>query len=277
MNIQEYIESGILEAYVLDALSPTERKEVEAVVSAYPELQEELQAISSAMVSLAETGAMELPKDLKERIWDEISGVMDAPSEKPKPAPAVAARPAVPLPASRPNWQRAAVWAAVAVSVLTNFLLLSQKNKLVTRQVALQHKVDSLQEQQQYLASVVADYDKEREMLADTSMEAVLMKTMQPGHPMAATVYWSRKKGDTYLSIQKLPPPPQGKQYQMWVIQNGKPVSMGVIPDGLVTRGGMARLDMEVTNGQAFAISLEKEGGSPTPTMDQIQVMGKPS
>jgi len=68
-----------------------------------------------------------------------------------------------------------------------------------------------------------------------------------------------------------------GKQYQMWVIQDGKPVSMGVIPDELVIQGGMTKLEMQVTNGQAFAISLEKTGGSPVPTMEQIQVLGKAS
>jgi len=30
-----------------------------------------------------------------------------------------------------------------------------------------------------------------------------------------------------------------------------------------------------VTNGEAFAITLEKEGGSPVPTMQNLYVLGK--
>jgi anti-sigma-K factor RskA len=30
-----------------------------------------------------------------------------------------------------------------------------------------------------------------------------------------------------------------------------------------------------ITSAQAFAVTLEKEGGSPSPTMDQMYVMGK--
>jgi len=248
-------------------------------IAQYPELAAEVKAIEEGMLAFAQTGAENPPAFLKEQIWDAIVHEQTAvvvPPGKNEEEPGDKVRPFTVAP-SKPSWQRAAMWAAVVVSVLTNFILLSQKNKLQEEQVVLQQKVDSIHEQQQYLAGVVATYNKERDMLADTSMQAVLMKTMQPGHPMAATVYWSKQKGETYLAVQKLPPPPSGKQYQMWVIQDGKPVSMGVIPDEVVIQGGMTKLDMHLTNGQAFAISLEKAGGSPTPTMEQIQVLGKAS
>jgi anti-sigma-K factor RskA len=35
------------------------------------------------------------------------------------------------------------------------------------------------------------------------------------------------------------------------------------------------KINVKVTSGEAFAISLEKEGGSPVPTMQNIYVMGK--
>ena len=64
-----------------------------------------------------------------------------------------------------------------------------------------------------------------------------------------------------------MPMPEKGKQYQLWVIQDGKPVSMGVIDNNLVANAGMMyKIPMQVKGGQAFAISLEKEGGNPTPT-----------
>src|SRR5690606_10543610 len=125
------------------------------------------------------------------------------------------------------------------------------------------------------LQKVAENARKENEMLADTAMQAVVMKTMLPANPMAATVYWDKAKGEIYLAGQKMPAPPPGKQYQMWVIQNGAPVSMGVIPDDVVTSGMITKLPMQITDGQAFAISLEKEGGNPTPT--EVQVLGKPS
>ena len=39
MNIKEYIASGILEAYLLDEVTPQERMEVERLLARYPELK----------------------------------------------------------------------------------------------------------------------------------------------------------------------------------------------------------------------------------------------
>ena len=75
--------------------------------------------------------------------------------------------------------------------------------------------------------------------------------------------------------LDGLPQPPKGMQYQLWVMQDGKPVDMGVLPNSIANTPAMQKVNMSVTSGQAFAISLEKEGGSPTPTMQNIYVMGK--
>lgn len=270
VDTKEYIESGILEAYVLDALTPEEKLRVARDIAQHPELAAEVRAIEEGMLAFAQAGAGQPPAFLKDHIWDAIA------REQEGARPQTNVRPLSPGTA-KPSWQRAAIWAAFLVSILTNFMLLSQRNKLKEERTAMQLQMDTVKRQQQFLADAVANYTREKEMLADTAMQPVIMKTMQPGHPMAATVYWSRQKGETYLVIQKMPPPPSGMQYQMWVIQDGKPVSMGVLSDDIVVPGAITRLPMQVTSGQAFAISLEKEGGSPTPTMEQIQVMGKPS
>ena len=57
VDVKAYIESGILEAYVLDALSPSERVEVETHISQHPELAAEVAEIESAMQSYAEAHA----------------------------------------------------------------------------------------------------------------------------------------------------------------------------------------------------------------------------
>lgn len=267
MNTRVYIESGILEAYVLDALTPGEKLEVEANIALYPELATELKAIEEGMLAFAEAGAQAPPADLKEKIWDSILLEKEERSN---------VRPFVPQPTPKQvYWQRAAIWITLIGSLVANYILWSRNDKIEQQQVAMNQQMDSLKQERFRLSRLAENSRKEDEMLADTSMQAVVMKTMQPGHPMAATVYWSKDNGDIYLTIQKLPPPPAGKQYQLWVIQGGSPVSMGVIPNDVVTDGLITKLPMQVTNGQAFAISLEKEGGNPTPT--EVQVLGKPS
>lgn len=274
MNIKEYIESGILEAYIFDALTDEQRAEVEANIALYPELKEEVIALENSLLSLAEATSVQPPAFMQEQIWNALP--QDA--SETRPSSSSVPNKTIELPASpKPAWQRAAIWIALGSSVLLNFMLWSQRNTVTEEQLALQSQMDSVREQQQQLASLISDYRKEMDMMADTNMQTIVMKSIVPGHPMAATVYWNKAKGETYLAMKKLPMPPKGMQYQMWVIQDGKPVSMGVLPNEMADDNTVALLPMSVTNGQAFAISLEKEGGSPTPTAENIYVLGKTS
>jgi mannose-6-phosphate isomerase-like protein (cupin superfamily) len=59
MNIQEYIASGILEAYVLGIASEEERREVERIAALHRELKAELDTIAVAMEKRAFENAVE--------------------------------------------------------------------------------------------------------------------------------------------------------------------------------------------------------------------------
>jgi anti-sigma-K factor RskA len=280
VNVREYIESGILEAYVLDALSADEHAAVAANISLYPELAEEVATIEAAVAQYAETTAIEPPLHLQEEIWHKIEkNYQDTPQNNLPPDSVHASKTISLNNVGRRDvgWQRAAVWVALAGSLLVNIMLWSQRNAGKGNEAALAMRLDTMQKQQLRLASLVQNYEKARQMMADTGMQTIVMHTIQKGHPMAATIYWEKRTGAAYVSIDKLPLPPKGMQYQMWVMQNGKPVDMGVIANDLVASAGMDKVNMNVNDGQAFAISLEKEGGSPTPTMENIYVMGKVS
>lgn len=285
MDIKAYIESGILEAYVLGGLSEAERASVEADIALYPELLREVEAIEAAMENYAASTPIEPPAHLQEQIWSAIQvqqradansthdGVPPVQQPVAEPAPKVVAFEPPAEQAPKMSWQRAAVWAAVAVSVLTNFMLLSQRNKINDEKAAMTARLDSMQAQQSNMLAKVEAYEKGRSMLADTGMKTVVMRSAQPGKDMTGMVFWSKGTGETYLTIHHMPMPEKGKQYQLWVIQEGKPVSMGVISNDLVANAGMMlKVPMQVQNGQAFAISLEKEGGNPTPT--EVMIVG---
>jgi len=272
VDIKEYIESGILEAYALGALTEKERGEVDANVALYPELADELSAIEGAMQHFVEATAQDPPAYVQENIWDAIQ--QQSTVNETATAPRI-----IPLNSTdgtnNINWQRAAILIALVGSMVVNFILWSQRNNAHDEQLALQQNIDSLKKQQQNLALQVEHFNKLNEMTADTAMQTIVMQSMVKGHPMAATIYWSKGNGDAYLTANSLPMPPAGMQYQMWVIQDGKPVSMGVLPNKIVDNTTMQKLAMNVKTGQAFAISLEKEGGNPTPT--QVYVLGKVS
>ena len=107
------------------------------------------------------------------------------------------------------------------------------------------------------------------------SMPGMKMAAMQgtanaPG--ALATVYWDTTTKDVYMMINNLPQPASDKQYQLWALINNQPVDLGVFE----MRQQRLLVKMKnVQNAQAFAITLEPRGGSPSPTMSAMYVMGK--
>lgn len=72
MDIKAYIESGILENYVLGILNETEENEVRTMSNRYPAIQEELEEIEGALAAYALLHAVELPSDLKTKVIEPI-------------------------------------------------------------------------------------------------------------------------------------------------------------------------------------------------------------
>ncbi len=71
-DIKQYIESGILELYVLDNLTPEEKLDVERYAISYPEIQKELNEISAAIESFAELNAIEPNENLRSTILNQL-------------------------------------------------------------------------------------------------------------------------------------------------------------------------------------------------------------
>ena len=67
--------------------------------------------------------------------------------------------------------------------------------------------------------------------------------------------------GDAALVVRKLPPAPSGKDYEIWVFENGVPKAAGVFE-----KPGVAMLSQRVEPGQTVAVTLEPDGGLDAPS-----------
>lgn len=288
MTTKEYIESGNLEAFVLGALTPQEEAQVLADIARYPELAKEVAAIEEALLNYAASEAMVPHVHLKDKIWDSIQSSVKKEANNNVELPPVVnnagigsnninkTMPLSPL-VRDTQWRYAAIWVALAGSVALNGIFWLQNSKQKQQFTAQAVQLDKIVEEQKSLAQVVDNYKKNKEMMSDTGMQTIVMHTIVKGHPMAATLYWHKEKSEAYVMIDGLPKPPKGMQYQLWVIQAGKPVDMGMMPVDMAGTANIQKVVKQVASGEAFAISLEKAGGSPTPTAENIYVLGKTS
>ena len=99
---------------------------------------------------------------------------------------------------------------------------------------------------------------------ADPSMPRITMGGMNEAKDAATLVIWDPNKHMVQLSSKNLPAVPSDKDLQLWAIVDGKPVDLGLISmnaDGVVIEKEIP----ELTNPQAFAVTLETKGGNPQP------------
>lgn len=106
----------------------------------------------------------------------------------------------------------------------------------------------------------------------------VPLKSTLDGKDYLGNVYWDQASQSIYFDITNLPHTPKGCTYQLWALINGNPVDAGII-DCHTTDLQLAKTlegfinDNKAVNG--FAVTLEKEGGSPVPTLDKMYLYGE--
>ena len=252
MNVQEYISGGIIESYVLGLASEEERSEFEKMCEQYSEVLQARIAFELSLEKEAKQNAIEPPADLKEKIFDAI-----------QPMGRIVNMSSTPV--KRSKWLKYAV--AACLVLLAGSLYWN---------ISLYNKNKKLQSEFDNTAAKLNDMKNDARILQQNpNVKMAAMTGLEASPQSFATVYWDTTSKDVYLLINNLPKPASDKQYQLWALLNGKPIDAGMIDNEYFIRQNKLLIRMKNMQGaQAFAITLEKKGGSPTP-QGSMYVMGK--
>ncbi|MFN4363861.1 anti-sigma factor [uncultured Chryseobacterium sp.] len=268
MNTKEYISSGIIESYILGLASPEEAGILECVMKNNAEVKAAFEEAQKTLEDLATAQAVTPPDDLRTKIWNKIQQEQN----DEEPSPVVSAD----IPAAKPqeeiriqgnnNWKVYAVAASVLflISVAGNIFWMSDqaKTKQEIARISTEKKNQDLAMQKM---------NQKMEMISNPDMKMVMLKGVEKHTDSKAMVFWDTKTKEVYLNADSLPKAPEGMQYQLWAIEDGKPVNAGMYTEDKDSKIALAN----IPKAQAFAITLEKQGGSPVPTMENMYVMGE--
>ncbi len=270
MNIQEYISSGILEAYILGTLSEEENEQVSKEVAAHPELKKELKAIEEALYKYAQSHSKNPPQTLKEKLLNKIDEeegeVVYLPEQKSSVFYYLAAASIIVAIFSASFaiyfWSK---WKQAEQQILA----MEQENATVAQNVNLVNKLQAeVRTREVYISSL----QKDLTVALDSGTHIVPLKGLPLSPTASAVVLWNATSHDVFIDVKSLPTPPSDKQYQLWALHNGKPVDAGVFD---VSDSVNLQRVKNIEAAQAFAVTLEKKGGSPSPTMEAMYLMGK--
>ncbi len=243
--------------------SPEETQVVHEHLDRFPELEQDLKETEIALENYALSNSTKPSSSVKEKLFNQLFSGNE--NKQVNEAPVVSMNKKYPIPLFYKSIA-AAVFILLIGSMVLNYTYFNKyhkaQNALDVAQQQLQQKEESNEAMSHDLEVVTNKY----------AMPVVLNGT--PNSPDAlAKIFWMKNTGQVYVDPTNLPKVPSGMQYQLWGIVDGKPVSGGMIE----TSKGIYHIQKMNSFGKvdAFAITLEKAGGSPTPTMDQMIVSAK--
>jgi len=273
VDTRAFIESGILESYILGNCTTEERQQVECMARIFPDVHKELEAVQKSFEQFILSNKVDPPSHVKARIVEAIE------KEEQLSARQTEAR-VIPintkLSSGKKSGSALLIAASVAIIIISGIMLynLNEKNERLSAQLnQLQDEQQENKAKYEQLAQRFENVNRHLVVLTDPHELKVTMKGTALSPQSVASVFWNQNSKEVFLAAQSLPEPPAGKQYQLWGIVNGTPVDLGVF-DVSKTSEFLIQQMKKVEGATTFAVTLEKAGGSPVPTLDQMYAAG---
>jgi anti-sigma-K factor RskA len=256
VNLQDYIASGIIESYVMGLAGESERAEFEQLCAQYPELVAQRRKFEEKLEQYASDHAELPPPEVKVKIFEAISNPPKIITMENSKGPRNA------------GWLRfvAAASIVLLIGMFVLYYQTSQQNKdLTSTNSRLKEKLDTTQ-------SILDQIVKEESFVRDPNTTVVNMVGTKVAPKSSANVYWDSTSTSVYLVVKNMPKLPSDQQYQLWALIDNEPKDLGVFD----ATDDKVILKMKNTRkAHAFAITIEQKGGSPSPTLQKMQSLGK--
>ncbi len=248
LSLNEILNSGLLELYVLGQLNDADTKLIEEARSKFPELEHEIFAIETALYRYDNIHQVEPSKNVLPTI---LAGIKSesAPTEKQT---------------VRGNSSWIAATLILGLGLLSSLFFnynqsksIHQNNDLHTQQIKkCEEEKKIAQDDQLMMASML-----------DLNARKIIASPTDKYPETSLVIYSNEEQKKNYLQIDKLPPLADNQSYQLWSLKgDNAPVPLDVFetPDGKF-------LELQfVDDTNAYAITIEPKGGKDTPTLENL-------
>jgi len=281
MIAQELISSGKLELYVAGVLSEREMAHVAVVAMEYPEVALEIEKIEQVMIEFLSPAEFRMDETDREKEIDTILDKIHADSKLNGGYAFAASAP----PGARVRKMNSLPFNLAVAALLIGLVIATGLTILFgARDAHLSKEVAALKSKEQGL---VSNNERFQDTLSHMQqqvniMRNILTKRIQltnvagnkiTGQDNYMLVYWNPQSKKLLLVDANLPNLDAQQQYQLWALYDGKPIDAGVFDYKNLQVSSSFQKD--IPNAQAFAVTVEPKGGSKSPTLSNLCMMGK--
>ncbi|MEO1010374.1 MAG: anti-sigma factor [Bacteroidota bacterium] len=243
-KIRIFLDSDLLEKYLLDNVTELEAQRVERYIAMYPEVRNTYNELQENLESFAKLHALKTPEGLKERILSRVKAENT----------------------NRKRFYRYAI-AASFVAVLfagASYFFWNQNKSLQEENTIVNNRIKDLEED---MRQELEDVRNQFIVLNNPQTKKYRVKGNQKAKELKAVAYINPVKRLSYINVEKLPHLPEDQCFQMWAEVNGKMVNLGIIKEAADQEKLLA---LPYADNAMGYITIESKGGTQTPTVANI-------
>lgn len=218
-KLQIFMDSGLLDKYILGTTTPDENLEVESYIAEFPEVKAEYERLQDNLEILAKATTVEAPHYILNEILKEITE--DAPVIKMHSTPTH----------RRTPWFSIAASIAAFIFAGTTFLLYEQNVSLLQEnQVVVEEIFDlrsDIEENNNRLENVMHEFMK----LNNPETEKYVLRGNSRAKDLKTVAYINAVDKTSMIDVVSLPKLPENQTYQIWAELQDRMVNLGILDE----------------------------------------------
>ncbi|MBT8394759.1 MAG: anti-sigma factor [Flavobacteriaceae bacterium] len=249
-DLYSFLESGLLEKYVVGDTNDAENNIVENFISEYPEVQSKYELLQDNLEIISKLNAVDAPKD-------SLNFILNSLDENK-------------VIHFHTHTKRVSIWYSIAASAAAilfattaAFFFLQNQQLIDENQVVVEEIFDlrsDIENNNSKLESVMKQFMR----LNNPETEKYIIRGNRRAKNLKTVAYINPKEKTSMIEVVSLPQLPEEQCYQMWAQLQDKMVNLGILD--------AANTDLRTIpyteNALGFEITIEPKGGNETATIE---------
>lgn len=252
MDKERFLQSGLLEQYVLGLTTEEENEEVQRYARAFPEIQSEISMLQSAVKQYAE---------------EQIGAPKVNSSKVPHSIPKTTATNVQQQPASQSS--SIGFWIlglGLALSAIFSIYYYSEAKNSQQKVAKLNNNLLAFQKECEKDREMRLDLERQLAFYQHDRTRPIQLQGTQLAPNSKVRVFWNEQEKVALIQVFSLPDHPGDKQYQIWADKGGKMINLGLLD----AHSSEPQIIQCLPQASSLNITLEPAGGSKEPHVEQL-------
>ncbi len=217
-KINTFLNSGLLDKYLIGTTTPAETEKVEVYISKYPEVQNAYTTMQFNLEIVAKSNAEEAPKHILNNILEELDE---------KPVFSLTRDKST----KYKSWYKFAVAASIVALLFagTSIYFYNQNLMLHNETLVVDEEIDDLRSDIEQNNKMLGDVMRQLLKLNNPETEKYIISGNERAKNLKTVAYINPKEKTTMIDVVSLPQLPEEQCYQIWAELQGRMVSLGIL------------------------------------------------